>query len=63
MNTTENITIPVATLNDLVNKITALQIKLNEIEWLLKNLQPNPYSQPSFPNKDYPWWKLPTTIC
>lgn len=57
------ITIPVTTLNELIQKIDQLQIKLNEIEWLIKSSQPNPYTQPSFPNKDYPWWKLPTTIC
>ena len=45
-------------------KIVLDENKLNEIEWLLKNLQPNPYeTKPSFPNKDYPWWKLPVTIC
>lgn len=57
------INIPLSNYNELIQKIDHLQNKLNEIEWLLKNLQPNPYSQPSFPNKDYPWWKLPTTIC
>lgn len=57
------INIPLSNYNELIQKIDHLQNKLNEIEWLLKNLQHNPYSQPSFPNKDYPWWKLPTTIC
>lgn len=60
---TNTITIPITTYNDLIQKIEQLQIKLNEIECLIKSMQPNPYVQPSFPNKDYPWWKLPTTIC
>lgn len=57
------VTIPVTTYNELIQKIDQLQIKLNEIEWLIKSSHPNPYTPPSFPNKDYPWWKLPTTIC
>ena len=60
---TNMISIPLNSYNELIIKINNLQNKLNEIEWLLKNMNTNPYTQPSFPNKDVPWWKLPTTIC